>query len=469
MPYTKPPDKIKGLPKHAQEVWMAAFNAAWKQYDGDEAKANATAWAAVKKAGYYQDPKGKWRKKETTEVEGMDSLSAFVPLDSRGNVWNDLPGWAPGGSAPPEWIRVLPLGKVLLNDSRDPFYVTPESIKKVMDKFRSNQVDMVIDYEHQTMSGDQAPAAGWVKELRERDDGLWAYVEWTPKAKDLITNKEYRYYSPTVRLDSSRHVQELLHIGLTNFPAIKGIPPLVLKGEVEMNDDGGKTMIEQLVSILELGKDSTEVDVLMAVRDLLDVKKICDSRMAELQEATSRIEKLSAELTDAELRAAKAENTLNRLAVPLTVTEVLGIKKDASLTEVISRIDGLKLAAERANELEQELANFKGSLVKTQAEQLVEEALRTGRTSPAELEKANGKLKKLAETDPEFFKEFVLGRPAGSVVPLDRLPKSSQEKPGNEVNITDNVLTILKHAGISLEQYKEQLERERRGETFVGF
>ena len=64
MPYSisNPPDRIKGLPKHAQEIWVAAFNAALKEYD-DEGKANATAWAAVKKAGYEQDSKGEWHKR----------------------------------------------------------------------------------------------------------------------------------------------------------------------------------------------------------------------------------------------------------------------------------------------------------------------------------------------------------------------------------------------------------------------
>ena len=50
MPYSikKPPDKIKGLPKHAQEIWIKAFNNALKQYDGDEERANKVAYAAVK-------------------------------------------------------------------------------------------------------------------------------------------------------------------------------------------------------------------------------------------------------------------------------------------------------------------------------------------------------------------------------------------------------------------------------------
>ena len=50
MPYSvdNPPDAVKGLPAHAIEIFVAAYNSAFEQYDGDEAKSAATAWAAVK-------------------------------------------------------------------------------------------------------------------------------------------------------------------------------------------------------------------------------------------------------------------------------------------------------------------------------------------------------------------------------------------------------------------------------------
>ena len=56
MPYSidDPPEKIKDMPKHAQEIFISAFNAALEQYDGDEARANQVAYAAVKDK-YKQD------------------------------------------------------------------------------------------------------------------------------------------------------------------------------------------------------------------------------------------------------------------------------------------------------------------------------------------------------------------------------------------------------------------------------
>jgi cation transport regulator len=71
MPYQKIsdlPDSVKNnLPNHAQEIYMAAYNGAWEEYDepeerrGDasrEETAHRVAWAAVKKK--YEKQGDKW-------------------------------------------------------------------------------------------------------------------------------------------------------------------------------------------------------------------------------------------------------------------------------------------------------------------------------------------------------------------------------------------------------------------------
>ncbi len=130
----------------------------------------------------------------------------------------------------PEWIRVLPRGAVELSDHREPFMVDEASLLSMAADFRSRGVDLVIDYEHQSLQGERAPAAGWIKELEARDDGLWARVDWTQQARDYLEKKEYRYFSPVLRLDpETRRPLALLHMGLTNVPAIKHLPPLVAR------------------------------------------------------------------------------------------------------------------------------------------------------------------------------------------------------------------------------------------------
>jgi len=69
MPYTvqSPPEQLKGLPKHLIEIWVAAFNAAFKQYSGDEGKSAGTAWAAVKNK-YRKNEQGQWVAKEAAMI-----------------------------------------------------------------------------------------------------------------------------------------------------------------------------------------------------------------------------------------------------------------------------------------------------------------------------------------------------------------------------------------------------------------
>lgn len=127
----------------------------------------------------------------------------------------------------PEWILLLPVGQVELLDRPEPLQVDPDSLAKMVTAFRSRGVDLVIDYEHQSLQGRQAPAAGWIKDLEDRGDGLWARVEWTAQAREYLRNREYRYFSPVLQLDpETRKPLALMQVGLTNVPAIKRLPPL---------------------------------------------------------------------------------------------------------------------------------------------------------------------------------------------------------------------------------------------------
>lgn len=59
-------------PKHAQEIYQAAFNSAWEQYDQPEERrdeatreetAHRVAWAAVKQSYEKDEATGRWCKK----------------------------------------------------------------------------------------------------------------------------------------------------------------------------------------------------------------------------------------------------------------------------------------------------------------------------------------------------------------------------------------------------------------------
>ena len=104
MPYAKVsdlPDNVKKLPDHAKEIYMAAFNAAFKQYDGNEGRSHGTAWAAVKKE-YKQNKNGAWVAKESAVV----TEEAMSDGDRRAMLQDAVTGsLAVGNMQSGPWIR----------------------------------------------------------------------------------------------------------------------------------------------------------------------------------------------------------------------------------------------------------------------------------------------------------------------------------------------------------------------------
>jgi phage I-like protein len=68
-----------------------------------------------------------------------------------------------GAGEAPGWVRLLPLGEVPLGDEREPLWVDREALAAMVAHFEARGLDLVVDYEHQTLSGQKAPAAGWIK------------------------------------------------------------------------------------------------------------------------------------------------------------------------------------------------------------------------------------------------------------------------------------------------------------------
>lgn len=60
------PDSVKdNLPNHAQEIYQAAFNSAWDQYNKDEERAHRVAWSAVKEKYHKNEDTGRWQSNDS--------------------------------------------------------------------------------------------------------------------------------------------------------------------------------------------------------------------------------------------------------------------------------------------------------------------------------------------------------------------------------------------------------------------
>lgn len=67
MPYQRlselPESVREHLPKHAQEIYQAAYNNAWEEYRHDEERAHRVAWGAVKHQYEKDERTGKWHER----------------------------------------------------------------------------------------------------------------------------------------------------------------------------------------------------------------------------------------------------------------------------------------------------------------------------------------------------------------------------------------------------------------------
>ena len=129
--------------------------------------------------------------------------------------------------------RIIPAGDFRARDGRPvglPGWRINSQIASNVIALASQRKDaFVIDYEHQSLSGNDAPAAGWFKRLEWREgDGLYmADISWTDRASAMLAASEYRYLSPVFRFDKDTgDVQEVFSVALTNTPALDGLADL---------------------------------------------------------------------------------------------------------------------------------------------------------------------------------------------------------------------------------------------------
>jgi phage I-like protein len=178
---------------------------------------------------------------------------------------------------PPEWVHLIPAGTFSGRDGRGPFTLDAQA---VLDAFAANGADLPIDYDHQSLTADEkagpVPAAGWIKELQSREDGIWARVEWTPRAAELLANKEYRYLSPVFRYQAKDgRVVALSGAGLTHNPN------LYLQAAASRKESHAmEELLERLIYMLNLPVTSTPDEVAAALQKIIDRLKTAEAAAA---------------------------------------------------------------------------------------------------------------------------------------------------------------------------------------------
>ncbi|MGD0278111.1 MAG: phage protease [Smithella sp.] len=402
----------------------------------------------------------------------------------------------------PKEIQVIPYG-IKVNTPKGPFTCDEESAAAIIADFEAHKNQMVIDYEHQTLQGTEAPAAGWITQLIDKGkDGIWAVVNWTEKAKQYLINKEYKYVSPVVaqrKLDSK--IVRLINVALTNQPNIDGMVPLVNKAGLDaahsaqqersskygigIKDGGNITKPGQWSNVPDeefldpvnyrypcpdadhtrsaasywgKAKDQEQYSTEERAKITARLDKMEEKfKIGKYQKEATHMNKLkvmlklAADATEEQIADAvqvlvnKLKDTVQIVANKSVLT-ALELAETATEAEVTGTIMAMKQSHAQVGTLAQELADIKKTLSAKDAAEVVALAMKEGKITPAQKEWAD----KYAESDLEGFKVFVAKAPV--VVVMGRV--ITGEAPA-EGALDESQTAVNKMMGVDLETFKK--------------
>lgn len=232
------------------------------------------------------------------------------------------------------------------------FTITKEIMESMVYNFDAKLIDTVCDFEHQTLTGATAPASGWIKQLElfQENEGwyLYAHIDWTEEAREMIQTKKYRYVSPvyipdTIDRKSGKNIGWTLHsLSLTNVPFLEEL------GEVIANRDAArsevkrlKVEIEQLKGELKKAKESlitlTESTIANKVDAAIKSKRIHpDQRDMAIELFTASPEKFEAFLMSSKPMVIVSPNNIFDNANKLNSTREI----DPDLIKIAAGLSG---------------------------------------------------------------------------------------------------------------------------------
>lgn len=290
----------------------------------------------------------------------------------------------PADGSVPEWVHLIPAGPFSGRDGRGPYQLDGKSVLEI---FAQWGADLSVDYEHQSLNtldnGQPAPAAGWVKSLELRDDGIWGRVEWTDRAAAMIAAREYRYLSPVFDYDRGGVVFRLLNVGLTNNPNLY----LTALNRREGFSSAHSTK----------GGNVDLKDIIERLRYMLNLPSL-----ATPEEVVAELDKLKALIGQPETQAM-------RQALALPDTAGVGEIIRAAHGRVTGAPDpGQYIPRAEYDRVAHSLQQLQQQTADNDVEKAVREAMAAGKVAPASADWARSYCRR----DPKGFAEFVSAAPA---------------------------------------------------------
>ena len=313
---------------------------------------------------HYRVRKTVEAKKSTETIVTLSDVAADAARDAeqilRGDTQHQIAVelYAVNGEPPAE-RELFPAGKT--ETSKGTFLFDAKSAEEVMSAYHDHGVELSFDYDHKMLDASGPPengiAAGWFRP-EVRDGALWATsIRWTPRAAEMLRNREFRYLSPAFFAErSTGRITRLINVALTNVPATKNIRPLIAR-----HDTAGASATEnhKMLEILAalLGCEPTEAAVTTALKDKAAehstaLATLGDARtIVGLTDGETLPAKLTALVAAAakveSLEAALAESTEKLAAVEADRAKALADAEAAKLAEATREVEWIVAHSER--------------------------------------------------------------------------------------------------------------------------
>jgi phage I-like protein len=284
-------------------------------------------------------------------------LASGAPIHLRG----DGQKASAGEDAKPQWNKLFPVGiERFRGDFPDGIRFDRAFLQAMVDNWnRAGRPHQHVNYDHSS-----GVAAGWIEDLELRDDGLYALIRWTSKARGHIQADEYRFLSPefsTDGLDKASGGSQgptLYGCALLNDPYLEELPRVAASNTQPQTaaKAAGATKMDKakLIAILGLSANATDEDIEKALKEQSVQLSETRKQLATLTEKTEKLElssqgsvKLAAELKELREQNVSLASKVTAMEAEKKTAEidsyVTALVKDGKLTP--AQVDGQKKLA----------------------------------------------------------------------------------------------------------------------------
>jgi hypothetical protein len=200
---------------------------------------------------------------------------------------------------------------------------SPKDLQQVVDTYDPTVHEAPLVIGHQG-DNDSVPSYGWIKGFSRQGDNLYADVEFTDTAKDLVKDGHYRkvsisFYSPDSQINPNPGKWSARHLALLGAapPAVKGLEPFSFSEKDGVFDYAATTLSPEDIFDEELGPTLiVEKSPIEMLKEKLEaVRNDMNAAVADLQESNGDQQETEVEEADGsattELSQDQDENQLD--------------------------------------------------------------------------------------------------------------------------------------------------------------